>query len=690
MRAELPSFLRAALRRRPGFAAPRLTRIEAATAPSASAGGLDAASVPLGMAARANAVGFMVVALVSVCLVVVVARVVQLQIAPETNLVPHIKDRVSRALLPSPRGDLQDRRGRTLAATRAGYRAFVDPVEFVNNEPSVGDAFNRASELLGVDKGLLVEKVMKRAETNERRASAAAEGVNPAPKPIRYVRVSEVLDDLQVEQVRAANIKGLHLERRSVREEPGGDAVASILGRVDVEHRGAFGAERIHDDQMKARPGFMKAVRDAWGRPMWVEADGYVVPRRGTDVKLSIDLTLQEIALEEVRRGVEDYDAQGGRCVLLDPATGEVLAMVDVVRETPDAVPYSRDEHRALGDRPHPRYRVIAEDPRREVHAALGRNRCVEDVYEPGSTFKAFMWSAVTERRLAAPDEVFNTYNGEWSTPYGRRVKDVTPQDELSWANVLVYSSNIGMVQGTSRLSFEEMWESTKRFGFGSRTKIGLPGESAGIVTPLNRFTKYTQTSMASGYEIAVTPLQMARAFSVFARNGALSGTLPNVRLTALDPARPDPTRPEPEVRTRVLPGWTADLTREVMGRISDVMTTRAARKYKDEAPMNYRMFGKSGTAEVVAPGGGGYIKNQHNSSFIAAAPFAQPRFVCLVVIDDPGPELVRKRMHYGSSTAGPVLTRIMRRALEYYGVPPDIDAAEKMAQTERDLDQGG
>ncbi len=687
MRTELFSAVRAAFRRRAGAAA----SIQPAGAGSARLGfAPETSRAPRGLGARANAVGFMVVSLVSVCLVVVVARVVQLQVAPETRLIPHIKDRVNRALLPSPRGDLQDRRGRTLAATRAGYRAFVDPVEFVKNEPSVGDAFDRLSELLGVEKSLLVDRVMKRAEANERRLAAAAEGVAGAGKPIRYVRVSDVLDDLQVELVRGAGIKGLHLERRSVREDPGGDAVASIVGRVDVEHRGAFGAERLHDDQMKARPGFMKAVRDAWGRPLWVEADGYVVPRRGADVRLSIDLTLQEIALEEVRRGVEEYDAQGGRAVLLDPATGEVLAMVDVVRDTPDAVPYNRAEHRALGDRPHPRYRVIKDDPKRGVHAALGRNRCVEDVYEPGSTFKAFMWAAVTERQLAAPDEVFNTYNGEWTTPYGRRVKDVTPQDELSWANVLVYSSNIGMVQGTSRMSYEAMWESARRFGFGSRTNIGLPGESAGIVTPLDRFTKYTQTSMASGYEIAVTPIQMARAFCVFARNGELAGTLPAVRLTAFDPGRPDPARPEPEVRTRVLPGWCAMLTREVMGRISDVMTTRAARKYKDEVPMRYRMFGKSGTAEVVAPGGGGYIKNQHNSSFIAAAPFDRPRFVCLVVIDDPGPELVRKRMHYGSATAGPVLTRIMRRALEYYGVPPDLQAPEQMAQSERELDQGG
>jgi cell division protein FtsI (penicillin-binding protein 3) len=643
-----------------------------------------AGGVSPGMLSRANTAGFFLVAIVGVVLVCVVARVAQLQIAPETKLVPHIQDRVNRASLPSPRGDLQDRRGRTLASTRAGYRAFVDPVEFAKNTMPLGDAFKAVAEATGQDVSKISDPVMARMARNER--IAAETDKESKKKPARYARVSEVLDDVQVERVRSLDVRGVHLERRSVREDAAEGAVASIIGKTDVDGHGAFGAERNFDDVMKPRAGFMDYVRDAWGRPLWVEANGYIVPRRGTDVKLSLDLTLQEIALEEVRRGVEEADAQGGRCVLVDPSTGEVLAMVDVVRHAPDAVPYSAAANKAAGGGGgHPRFKIIKDDPKRDLHPALGRNRCVEDVYEPGSTFKAFMWSAVTERGLADPDEVFNTYGGEWTTPYGRRIKDVTPQDELSWSYVLVYSSNIGMVQGTSRLTFDQMYEATRRFGFGSRTNIGLPGESAGLVTPISKFTKYTQTSMASGYEVAVTPLQMVRAFSVFARNGDLAGTLPNLRLTAVDASKP-----EPEVRTRVLPAWTAVLTREVMGKISDVMTTRAAKKFKDDPPFLYRMFGKSGTAEVVGPGGGGYIKNQHNSSFIAGAPFDSPRFVCIVVIDDPGPELVRKRMHYGSATAGPVLTRIMRRALEYYGVPPDPTLAAQLAAKEKEPDQGG
>jgi len=628
---------------------------------------------------RIDRVGVTVLSLVVVVLVVVLVRVGQLQVAPEGKLVPHIQERVSRQRLPAPRGDVVDKRGRTLAATRTGMRAFVDPVEFSPDPATYGQRLQSLADILETDQRALAEKILPRIEAN--RTLAAGK------KPSRYVRVSEVLDDDQVERLREAKLVGVHMERRSVREEPGGEAVASILGKTDVDHHGMFGVEKNFETLMMPRPGRMDYVRDAWGRPMWVEADKYVVPRRGNDARVSIDLAIQEIAMEELQRGVNDADAAGGRCVVLDPATGEVLALVDIVRDVPGAREFSHESLKAAGAAAHSiRWKIIKDDPGRRVHAALGRNRCVEDVYEPGSTFKPFMWSAVTERRLAEPEEVFNTYNGEWTTPYGRRVKDVTPQPELTWSYVLVYSSNIGMVQGTARLSFEQMWEAARRFGFGTRTNIGLPGESAGIVTPLSKFSKYTQTSMASGYEVAVTPLQMVRAFSVFARNGELAGTLPSLRLTAVDPSKT-----EPEIRTRVLPAWVANLTREVMSKVSEIMLHKTAARNKNEPPFRHTMFGKSGTANVPMPGGGGYLQNQYNSSFLAAAPLKNPRLVCLVVIDDPGPELIRKRMHYGSAVAGPVLARIMRRSLEYYGVPPDIEPPEQVAAKKDDQqDQGG
>ena len=220
------------------------------------------------------------------------------------------------------------------------------------------------------------------------------------------------------------------------------------------------------------------------------------------------------------------------------------------------------------------------------------------------------------------------------------------------------------------------MHDDAVRFGFGQRTGL-MPGESPGIVTPLKRFNRHTQISMSFGYEVAVTPAQMVRAFSVFARNGDLTGTLPTLRFTAIDPSKA-----EPDVITRVLPKWTAMLAREIMAKVASNMEDAYMNKRKGEPPLRYRLFGKSGTAEVVAPTGGGYIRDQYNSSFIAGAPLENPRLVCIVVIDDPGPKRIASRTHYGSAVAGPVIGRIMRRSLEYLGVPYDI-ADQQVADAE-------
>jgi cell division protein FtsI (penicillin-binding protein 3) len=215
------------------------------------------------------------------------------------------------------------------------------------------------------------------------------------------------------------------------------------------------------------------------------------------------------------------------------------------------------------------------------------------------------------------------------------------------------------------------------RFGFGQRTGIGVPGrtiraEAEGIVTPLSRWSKYSQTSVAYGHEVAVTPVQMARAFSAFARTGERAGTLPRLRLTAADQEE------GPGVEYRVLPPHIAQLTRAVM---TDVLDGVDAKMEKPEGGWRYKLFGKSGTAMIPlgAPpkgfrkprGATTFYDNQFNSSFIAGGPVESPRLVVVVVIDDPGPRPGDRRMRYGSAAAGPVARRVLERALTYLGTPP-------------------
>jgi cell division protein FtsI/penicillin-binding protein 2 len=354
--------------------------------------------------------------------------------------------------------------------------------------------------------------------------------------------------------------------------------------------------------------------------------------------------------------------------------------MVDLTREVQGLMPFDSALATRVkrGEVSSVRFVTLPDDPGHEVHPALSRNRCVQDVYEPGSTFKTFMWAEVLQRGKVKPDEVFNTHNGQYRLPYGRRtLNDVTKRAEQTWLQVLVNSSNIGMAQGTARLSFREMRDAVLRFGFGQKTEIGLPGESGGIVTSQRNWSNYTQTSVAMGHEVAVTPVQMVRAFSVFARNGELAGTLPSLTLRAVDEHTPTLG-----LRQQVVDSWITQLGRETMVEVYKNMLVGMRRNFPDDPRPAYMMFGKSGTAEIPRPDGRGYFGGQYNSSFILGAPVDQPRLVVLVVIDDPGPSMRRARRHYGSQCAGPVAARTADRVLRYLGVAPAPEPSVASAST--------
>jgi len=605
---------------------------------------------------------------------VMLGRVAQLQVSPPEALRAHMGERLSTLTEPARRGDIVDRRGRVMALTHFGARCFVDPVRL--RVPIDADVVALAGAL-----GLKPEDVGARlaaAMSENQRRREAKEAGDPGAKPeIRFVPLGGVLEDHRVDTLRRLGIPGVHLETRSVREVVADDLVASLLGKVGFDNDGLMGAEKLLDKRLEPQDGRLEYVRDARGKALWVEPGGYRPPQRGEDVRLSLDLQLQRIALEELNRGVVEADAQGGRCVIFDPATGEILAMADVIRPVAEAVVYDFERAIPKDNGLHgTRYVTIGYSPASLKYPELARNRCVEDVYEPGSTFKPFMWSAVTELGLAKPDELFDTHGGKWETPYGRAISDVVKKGVQTWREVLVNSSNIGMILGTMRLTAVQMRDAVVKFGFGRRTGLGLPGEATGLVTSQKDWSKYTHTSVATGYEVAVTPVQMVRAFSVFARTGDRAGTMPPITLMAA----PEDAGRGAEVTKRVLPARVATQVRETLRGVTANLDRKLAAKNPPEAGWKYELFGKSGTAEIPLTkpppgkkrpkGSDGYFSGQYNSSFIAGGPVEEPRLVCLVVIDDPGPQLVRERRHYGAATAGPVVRRVMERSLSYLGVP--------------------
>lgn len=694
----------------------------------------------------------------SLGLVVMLARVVQLQVAPDDRLLRAAAPPVTaRAELPM-RGDVLDRRARLLAASRQAYRVVVDPVDFPDPPD---DAMARLALALSRPLDAVAEPIALKLAENERRAAAlraagllppdqpaappslwnrllarfsppapvaalsddpqpASEPSQPASSPsspqptepaskhkplIRYVPLPWVLDDAQVAAVRAAKISGVHLERRTLREYPGDQLAGAILGKVGFDGSGALGFERALDPILRGQPGRVVYVRDALGRPLWIEEGGIQPARHGSDERLSIDLELQRIALEELTRGVEEADAQGGRIVLVEPATGEILAMADIIRPVPGLVPYPwadappRPGSRTPGSPRQPaatptpgadggssyrgpsrraRYQVLRPDPRTPAEPALARNRCVEDSYEPGSSFKPFVWAAVTDLGKASPSEVFDTEGGRWATWYGRPIEDVKKLASMTWDQVLANSSNIGMVKAAERISHQQLRATLERFGFGARTGLPLAGESSGMLRPASVWTHWTQTSVAFGHEIGVTAVQAAAAFCAFARDGDLAGTVPSLRLRAASPS--DSADAAPLARRAVSPR-AALAARHAMAAVGERVAENMARLTPPETGWLYPMFGKSGTPEIPLGqpppgkrrprGASGFFEGQYNSNFVAAAPLDHPRLVVVVVIEDPGPALIARRQHYGTTVAGPVARRVLERSLAYLGVPP-------------------
>lgn len=689
-------------------------------------------------APRTGVIAALLLAGVAVTSAVLIARVAQLQLRPSAQLAEHISPRVAVRSQPSLRGDLLDRNNRVLAATRYGARLVIDPT--LLREEGLDVAIGDLARALGESPDAVGTRIRETQATNARRAAGQPEPAQPGtpkitepeqpleqppeqpggpvpPKgPIRYLRLGGVLTTAQADDVRAVlrthKVRGATIEKLPIRDPAAGPEAAALVGKVGhyddgkvtLDDVGVLGAERLLESVLVGDPGSVRYVRDARGRPLWMDPGSVRPPTPGEDFHLSIDLELQRLCHEELTKGILDQNAQGGRLVMIDPATGELLAMVDIVRTVDDAVPFpwaDKPQPRKKGE-PAPRvapmpegkprrYVIIPEDKNRATHPALARNRCIEDMYEPGSTFKPFVWSTINELRLIRLDEVIDTEGGRWRLPIGRYLEDVIKRDRQTWYDVLVNSSNIGMVKGAGRLTPQQLHDACIRFGFGKPSGLGLPGrpiagESAGAVTPLSKWSRFTHTSVPYGHEIGVTPVQMARAFAVFAREGDLAGTLPRLRLDAV--ASGDPHG----VIYRVLPPDIALGVREPLSKVAskmeETMKTGLAQPIP-EGGWRYRIFGKSGTADVplgpapegkVRPrGSSGYYDDHFNSSFIAAGPIERPRLVICVVIDDPRRPGDR-RLRYGTAAAGPVARRVLERSLTYLGVEPSPAPAAPLA----------
>jgi cell division protein FtsI/penicillin-binding protein 2 len=413
---------------------------------------------------------------------------------------------------------------------------------------------------------------------------------------------------------------------------PQGTLAAHVVGFADMDQRGIEGIEKQFDEALQGDSTKYLAVRDAKGamllQPLRPPA------KLSEDVVLTIDLVLQHVVERELDQAMRDTGAHAASAILMDPRTGDVLALANRPTANPNGYGKSQPDWR--------------------------RNRAVADLYEPGSTFKIVSAAAAIERGTVTPEQ---RYACASYTVAGKTYTDVHKYGVLSVREILEHSSNVGMVQVGRTIPREMLRETIVDFGFGRRTGIELPGERQGDIPSVAHMSATTPAALSIGYEIHVTALQVATAFATIAHDGVL--VPPRILAGFRDPEgvfRPEP-RAEPR---RVLTSRAATTMTNLLEGVVLKGTGENAR-----VP-GYHIAGKTGTAKKVLPNGRGYTTNEYFASFGGFGPLRDPALVCFVVLDTP-----RGNFYYGGQVAAPVVSRIMAGALAYLRVPPDDDPWE-------------
>ena len=532
------------------------------------------------------------------------ARLVWLQVHRHEHYATRAAAQQRRVLdLEPPRGTIYDARGRVLAVSVEVDSVFADPRH-------VEDAAATARQLarvLDLDARQLEERLGQDRD---------------------FVFVARKLDPPQAAAVRELDLPGIHFLRESKRYYPMRGLAAQVVGFVGTDHKGLAGLEAHYDRVVAGRAGRRTVLRDAHRRTLLSPHLSYVEAEPGADLHLTLDAVVQHTLERELAAAVERTHARGGVAVLLDPKSGAVLGLASVPSYDPNR----------FRDFPASRWRVPA----------------ATDSYEPGSTFKLVTTAAVLSHGLLAPDDVLDCEMGGIRLA-GVLIRDHHPFGLLSVRQVLAKSSNVGTIKLSLLLGNQRLYEALRAFGFGERTGVDLPGESPGIVRPLDSWSALSKAYVSFGQEVSVTPLQLARAMAAVANGGRLRR--PHVV------ARVAGAGVEEEVGGSFDQGQA--LPPGVAGQLADLLAGVVAEGTGRQAGVpGYAVAGKTGTAQKVI--GGRYSHRHFVASFVGFAPVHDPRLVGLVALDEPWP------LYHGGQVAAPVFGAVARQVLLYWGVPPD------------------
>ena len=563
--------------------------------------------------------------------------------------------------IPARPGDIFDRDGRVLATTIAAQSFFVVPNQLTLH-PEQQDLLRRLAEAVGQDADSLQAHIAQHSD-----------------KHFLWVRRRIVDADVIARLTELKWPRGVGGFRDEfLRQYPQGHLAAHVLGGRDIDGVGRGGIEQQFNDRLAGKSGFRRLVLDSRRRVIDMQTDIAEAPRHGQSVTLSLDTVIQLHAEEELDKLMEKWQAKHSAAIVLDPKTGEVLAMVSRPTYDPNDLTHVNDE--------------------------AWKNQALAAIYEPGSTFKPFIVSWAIAHDVIRRDESFNCENGEYRMG-SRLLHDHHKYGVLSLTDVLVKSSNIGMAKIGQRLGNAELYKASLAFGFGRPTGIELPGELAGMLAPLKKWTSYSTGSIPMGQEIAVTSLQLITAHAALA-NGGLLISPRLVRENRMTPTgRPWAEKPERQHRTVDKEPWLHSIALQINAESDDrlpddrlnapessavvsetvppdvarwmvesVMTEVVKRGTGKKARLSdYTVFGKTGTAQKRDPLTGEYSNRLHVSSFVGGAPAANPQVLVLVLVDEPA----TSGEHFGGDIAAPPAREIMHKALIQLGVPPEQKPAK-------------
>jgi len=557
-----------------------------------------------------------IAAVALVWMLAVFGRLGYLQLFRHSEYMARAQRQQKRVIEITPkRGAIYDRNMHPLAMSLQVDSTFAIPSELGDNK---AQAAKLLSGVLNIPRDLLEAKFESGAT---------------------FVWIARKLPPEKREAVEALNLKGIYFQKENQRFYPKRDLAAHVLGFVDLDEKGLGGIEYELDEQIRGKSEKIIVMADA--RQRWFDG-GEAQRERGANVVLTLDEKVQYIAERELGAAITKTRAIAGTVVVMNPSTGEILALANWPKFNPNAA----------SDAP----------------AEARMNRGVSALYEPGSTFKLITLAAAFDQGITRPGEVFDCENGAVYVA-GHRIRDHKPFGLLSVSDILAQSSDVGAIKIALRLGAPKFYDYIRAFGFGQPTGVDLPGESKGILRRLENWSAISIGSISMGQEVGVTPIQLASAVSAIANGGLLYKPHVIAELRRGDRALPTKGLLAPTEPRRVIQAETAATLRQLMEGVVLHGTGPLARLD------GWTAAGKTGSAQKIDPATGRYSPTQLIASFTGFAPISNPAVTILVSLDSPVGQ------HEGGQVAAPVFKRIAEQVLPYLDVPRDVPLAPRLMQ---------